>query len=187
MISVVHSGNKNAGVELENGNNRWRVVNGMNTGNFIFYDATNNKLPFLIEPDTPTGTFHIDSTGNVGVGRNNSTYKLHVEGVVRAESGFSDGSSRELKDNIVDLNLEEAVTALEELDPVKYNYKTDLEEDRLGFIAEDVPELVASNDRKGVSSMDIVAVLTRIVKEQQKMIAENSATIAELKKELRTR
>jgi acetolactate synthase small subunit len=40
----------------------------------------------------------------------------------------------------------------------------------VGFIAEDVPDLVATTDRKGLSAMDIVAVLTKAVKEQQKTI-----------------
>jgi hypothetical protein len=42
----------------------------------------------------------------------------------------------------------------------------------LGFIPEDVPELVASSDRKGMSPMDVVAVLTRVVKEQQEINRE---------------
>ncbi|MBC8391607.1 MAG: hypothetical protein H8E17_03440, partial [Deltaproteobacteria bacterium] len=49
-----------------------------------------------------------------------------------------------------------------------------------GFIAEDVPELVATKDRKGMSSMDVVAVLTRVVQEQQKTIAELSRKMREL-------
>ena len=54
---------------------------------------------------------------------------------------------------------------------MKFNYKTqDAENVRIGFIAEDVPELVASADRKGVSFTDIVGILTQVVKEQQKMI-----------------
>jgi hypothetical protein len=35
----------------------------------------------------------------------------------------------------------------------------------VGFIAEDVPELVATKDRKGLSPMDIVAVLTKVVQD----------------------
>jgi hypothetical protein len=80
-------------------------------------------------------------------------------------------SSRKLKDNIFDLCGHEALEALVHLTPVKFNYKTqDAENVRIGFIAEDVPELVASADRKGVSFTDIVAILTQVVKEQQKTI-----------------
>lgn len=37
----------------------------------------------------------------------------------------------------------------------------------MGFIAEDVPDLVATPNRKSLSPMDIVAVLTKVVQEQQ--------------------
>ena len=39
-----------------------------------------------------------------------------------------------------------------------------------GFIAEDVPDLVATGDRKGLSSMEMTAVLVKVVQKQQKMI-----------------
>jgi hypothetical protein len=50
----------------------------------------------------------------------------------------------------------------------------------LDFIAEDVPDLVATNSRDALSSMDLVAVLTKVVQEQQKTIAELSDRVARL-------
>ena len=44
-----------------------------------------------------------------------------------------------------------------------------------------MPALVASKDRKTVSPMDVVGVLTKVVQEQQKTISEQQRTIAELK------
>lgn len=90
---------------------------------------------------------------------------------------WTNASSRELKENITDLSTEDAINTLNNLDPVTYNYKRNADEKYVGFIAEDVPEIVAQNDRKSLSTMDIVAVLTKVVKEQQK-------TIDELKKEI---
>ena len=52
---------------------------------------------------------------------------------------------------------------------------------RIGFIAEDVPDLVAMKDRKNLSAMDMVAVLTKVLQEQQKMNEEQQKVIAELK------
>ena len=81
-------------------------------------------------------------------------------------------SSRELKENIAELSGKEAVEALKNLNPVKFNFKTDSDKNRhIGFIAEDVPELVATSDRKTLSPMDIVAVLTQALKEQQNTIS----------------
>src|SRR5208283_1869105 len=70
---------------------------------------------------------------------------------------------------------------LDGLNPVKYNYKTDKDDRHVGFIAEDVPDLVATKDRKGLSPMDIVAVLTKVVQEQKSAIAEQTNMIAEQK------
>jgi hypothetical protein len=50
----------------------------------------------------------------------------------------------------------------------------------VGFIAEDVPELVAMEDRKGLSAMEIVAVLTTVVQEQQEVIQEQHEAISAL-------
>ena len=58
------------------------------------------------------------------------------------------------------------------LDPVKFNYKSDTSEKHVGFIAEDVPGLVATKDGKGLSPMDIVAVLTKVVQEQQRKLQD---------------
>ena len=44
------------------------------------------------------------------------------------------------------------------LDPVKFNYKGDASQKHIA-------ELVATKDRKGLSPMDIVAVLTKVVQE----------------------
>ncbi len=62
------------------------------------------------------------------------------------------------------------MTVLRELKPTRFNYKVDKEEEHVGFIAEEVPELLANKDWKGLSPMDIVAVLTKVVHEQQKKI-----------------
>ena len=85
---------------------------------------------------------------------------------------WTNSSSRESKDNIAVLSAGEALGALDELEPVRYTYKNDDGEFYVGFIAEDVPELVATNDRGGLSAMDIVAVLTRVVQAQQRKIEE---------------
>ncbi|MGJ3230790.1 MAG: hypothetical protein ACFE0P_03250 [Oceanicaulis sp.] len=50
-----------------------------NETNFFVRDVTNgSKLPFRIEPNTPTNALYIDSSGNVGMGTNNPQGSLHV-------------------------------------------------------------------------------------------------------------
>ena len=97
-------------------------------------------------------------------------------------ASWIDVSSREYKDNIEAPSTEEALEAIQGLNPVKYAYKADRSEQRVGFIAEEVPDLVATKNRKGLSPMDIVAVLTKVVQEQQKMAEGHERIIQEQQK-----
>jgi hypothetical protein len=111
------------------------------------------------------------STQKVGIGATAPSEKLEVVGNIKVSGTVIQASSRTLKENVADLSGSEAIEALENLNPVKFNYKADDEKNlHIGFIAEDVPDLVATTDRKGLSAMDIVAVLTKAMKEQQKTI-----------------
>jgi hypothetical protein len=63
------------------------------------------------------------------------------------------------------------------LEPVVFNYRDETGEEYVGFIAEDVPELVATGNHDALSTMDIVAVLTRVVQAQQNKIKELEARL----------
>jgi len=83
------------------------------------------------------------------------------------------------------LDYKDAGELLMMLEPVVYNYKRIPNEERLGFISEDVPEIISSTDRKGLNSMDIVAVLTKVVQQQLKDAEEQKKVIAELENRIR--
>jgi hypothetical protein len=118
--------------------------------------------------------------------------RLNADNSVSMASGASctaggvwtNASSLALKENITSLNSDEAAATLSSLNPVKYNYKTEKDQPHVGFIAEDVPELVAMKDRKSLSPMDIVAVLTRVLQEQQRLNREQKQINEDLKKEI---
>lgn len=94
-------------------------------------------------------------------------------------------SSRESKEDITSLSTEEALRTLQELNPVRYKYKADNSgEEHLGFIAEDVPELVATSGHKQLSPMDFSAVLVKAVQEQQRMLEEQKALTAKMAQEI---
>jgi cytoskeletal protein CcmA (bactofilin family) len=80
--------------------------------------------------------------------------------------------SRELKENIVSISTEEATSTLEHLNPVKYDYKNDRAfRPNIGFIAEEMPDNLASYDKKSLSPFEVTPILTKVVQEQQKTIA----------------
>lgn len=89
-----------------------------------------------------------------------------------AGGAWTNASSRALKRDIAELPASLAFDALRGLNPVTYEYAAEPGESYVGFIAEEVPDLVASGDRKGLASMDVVAVLTKVVQEQQSTIEE---------------
>ena len=131
----------------------------------------------------------------VGINRNPPTFPLHVgtdatngNGAHLTTAGvWTNGSSRSHKVDIQELGTEAALAALADLEPVRYRGKDSTDgEEYLGFIAEDVPALVAMNDRSGLSPMDIVAVLTKVTQEQEQTIADLKERVADLESALRT-
>lgn len=163
----------------------WMATGTINNWYGVFIDSANLGAGTIgktygIYVKEPTARNYF--AGNVGIGTNNPTNLLQLSG-----GAYSDGndwypaSSKELKENIVNVDAEEAIDTLTALEPVAYNYKNDPEEKHIGFIAEDVPNLVAMNARKNLSTMDITAVLTKVVQEQQKMIVSLQDQLAELK------
>ena len=116
----------------------------------------------------------IDRDGNVGFAVSSPDYPLEMASGARVTAGgvWTNSSSRSSKENIQSLSAEQAAATLMALEPVVFNYRNEKGEDYVGFIAEDVPDLVAMSDRAALSSMDIVAVLTRVVQEQQNKIKE---------------
>lgn len=97
-----------------------------------------------------------------------------------AGGAWQNGSSRELKDDIRPIGLDEALAALGELEPVEFVYKTQANDPQVGFIAEDLPDLVATPERKTLGPVEIVGVLTRVVQEQQRQIEELTARLDQL-------
>lgn len=125
-----------------------------------------------------TGRMTLTTAGGISMPVGGGTYN-------QATGQWVDGSSRAYKEEIEELSLDAAVKAIEKLTPVTFKMKVaEPGEKQVGFIAEDVPELVAQKNRKGLAAMDIVAVLTRVVQDQQKQLKAQQNTISELNKRL---
>ena len=124
----------------------------------------------------------IDFQGFLGLGVAAPAFPIdHSSGAHLTAGGvWTNASSRALKQDIRDLGTTEAVETLKNLQPVTYTYKIDPSEHHVGFIAEDVPALVATPDRKSLSPMDIVGVLTKVVQQQQSTIDDLKARIDQL-------
>ena len=69
------------------------------------------------------------------------------------------------------------------LQPKRYQYLAEPGEEYLGFIAEDVPDLVAMTGRKSLSAMDLAALLTTVVQAQAKELERLEAQIQQLRQD----
>ena len=110
----------------------------------------------------------------VGIRTTSPSHPLHMGSGAYVSTGgvWTNASSREYKTDVKQLSAEKAMDALTQLKPVEFAYKADSQEKHVGFIAEDAPDIVATKDRKGMSPMDVVAVLTKVVQEQQELLRE---------------
>ena len=167
------------GLSTESGTGEWIVYRYGSIGRPYsnhFCVGINAKADFLcISSDN----------GKVGIGVQAPTHPLEMKSGAYVTAGgvWTSVSSRALKAQIRDLPEPEALTALQALNPVTFAYTANLAETHVGFIAEDVPGLVAMNDRKGLAPMDIVAVLTKVVQQQQDRIDALEARLSALEHE----
>jgi len=155
------------------------------SGEIYIGSVTNHKVQII---SNNCVVMTLSPNGYVGIGKTALSYPLHMASGAYCSKGgtWTNASSRALKENIENLSAGEAVAALTKLNPVKYNYKVDKTDKHVGFIAEDVPELVATSDRKGLSPMDVTAVLTKVVQEQQNVIHEYRKLISDLQERVAT-
>ncbi len=157
------------------------LANSIGQPKFTIRDIVNGRNAFTIFPSALHNNTLSIRDNQVGIGFNNPSHPLHVQSGAHCTAGgvWRDACSRERKDNILPLDESSAIAALNELSPVTYHYKVAPEDKCVGFIAEDVPELVASPDRKSLATMDISAVLTKVVQSQQGVIEAQNSTIEE--------
>ena len=169
------STSNHAGSYYKNSDGFWGLFVQPASGNFFIKDENARLDVVLIEK----------TSGNVGIGTTAPTERLDVVGNIKASGAISQGSSREFKDNIASLSTEQAMMAIKGLIPVTFTYKSDNSgEEHLGFIAEDVPTLVASQDRKHLSSMDLTAVLAKVIQEQQRILHEQQEKMKGIMKKM---
>ena len=149
------------------------------------YQPGNNNYVVMMHIHGREAVVFPDGEVVVGIRTTNPQYPLQVTtgGAYCDGSQWVNQSSRDAKENIAELSKREAFETLRNIKPVKFNYKKDeAGETNVGFIAEDVPELVATEGRKGLVSMEVVAVLTKVVQEQQELISSQQKAFSSQQK-----
>src|SRR2546430_13121825 len=129
-------------------------------GSYAGFDETGSNrlyISSLIVGQFDTRLLTIN--GNLGIGPTASTVQPIVTAsgaYLSAGGAWTNASSRKYKNSIRALPADAADQVVAMLEPVTFRYNVDAEQQHVGFIAEDVPALVATQDRKGLSTMDIV-------------------------------
>jgi hypothetical protein len=184
--SLLFDSSASANFLLDRGNtssfSRFQLLNAgtMRWSMGMINDASND---FHLGPSISTSYLYVSNTnGRVGIGTKTPGHPLQMGSGAHVTTGgvWTDASSRSLKQDIAELSLNDASATLSALEPVTFAYTADPTETYVGFIAEDVPALVATGDRTGLAPMDIVAVLTKVLQEQQRTIAALQARVAQL-------
>jgi len=198
MLHVTSAGNGTR-VRAENSSNGWAGFVAKNNVGEMFLGVQGAF-------DANPGEFHIfdnvggarrlviDAAGEVGIGKNNPSVKLDVNGSVNCTGGTC-SSDKRWKKNIKPLAA--ALPKLTQLQGVTYFWKTTefpdkdfTEEKQIGLIAQEVemiyPELVKT-DNEGFKSLDymsLTAILLEGIKEQQSQLDEKEQQVLQLEKEL---
>lgn len=152
-----------------------RVADTNNTEAWLEINTGGNASPWVLSQDR---VILQNSAYKVGIATAtfNAGAKFQVGGAHCNGTTWSDASSRELKENIEELNSNDAFAILDNLDPVSFKYK-DKERTSFGFIAEDVPDVMTTANKDSLSPMQFVGVLTKVVKDQNEKLAEQSKKI----------
>jgi len=109
---------------------------------------------------------------------------VSVFGNIVATGSITPGSSREYKRDIANLSFQQAEDLISSLHPVSFEYTTEPGQPRLGFIAEDVPEVFGTDDRKGVDPMSVIAAMTQVIQSQQLKIDQLAGQLERLESRL---
>jgi len=167
-------------------------------GNYSIAIALNDQNGTVISQDNTMAIMG----GKVGIDFATPTHLLDVGTMGAYCDGMAwvDGSSRDFKKGIAPLSeteLQQLKTTLDSIDIVKFLYKQ--EEDgtpmRVGMIAEDMPDVLASKQRKGLDTGRHIGFLMAVVKAMnaendkqtvvmQEWKAESDAKVAHLESEI---
>ena len=144
---------------------------GSGGGNFLIVDKGTTAAP------TALSRLIIDSSGNVGINDTSPSYRLDVDGTIRATSDVIAFSDRRVKENIV--TIDNALDKVTKLRGVTYTRK-DIEDKstKVGVIAQEVLEVlpeVVSEDKDGKYSVaygNLAGVFIEAIKELENRIKE---------------
>ena len=148
-------------------------------------DATGNPA-WRDDADTDTNTTYTAGAGLTLTGTSFSVTKT-ITAVETADTialrngsgqlvatGFFQASSRSLKTNISPFTRS-ALDIIRDVTVVSFNYKTDIINKHIGFIAEDTPEELSTRNKNVMDSNNTIGVLLKAIQELESKVKELEA------------
>lgn len=158
--------------------NDWRItVNDSASGGPSYFridDATNNVSALTILP-----------LGNVGIGTNTPSAKLHVAGNVLVNGNVTETSDVNSKENFAPVDGEEVLSRLNNIPITTWNYKTDPPAVRhIGPMAQDFYAAFGlGQDDRHIASLDTNGVALAAIKELSQQLQARDAQITQLQQQ----
>jgi hypothetical protein len=161
---------------------------GVNDGYLALLDSGTRKV-LIAANNARGGDTYFNGGGNVAIGTDTASYRLHVNGTAYATGAAGALSDIRHKNNI--LNINAGLDAVMLLRPISYLWNEELITDdgmqglHFGFIAQEVKEILPdvileqNNEEKtlGLKYNEIIPVLVKAIQEQQAQINELKAQI----------
>ena len=147
------------------------INNQANSHNIIYRDSTTT----IIGGGSSSNKLYVLDNGDVGVNDSSPSYKLDVDGTIRATGDVIAYSDERIKENIK--TIENPLNKVDKLRGVEFN-KIGEDEKSIGVIAQEIekilPEVVREDDKgmKSVAYGNITGVLIEAIKELKAEIEE---------------
>jgi hypothetical protein len=159
---------------------------GANESNFFIRDATNgSKMPFRIQPNAPSNSLTIRSSGYVGIGTWSPTEMLHVAGNVRVDGYIVEFSDVNVKMGFLPVDGAEILQKLLDMPVTTWSYKAEGSDViHMGPTAQDFYAAFGlGDDDKHIAALDTNGVALAAIQELTRLSQAQDARITALEQQ----
>ena len=171
--------NGNVGIGTDNPN-RLLTVETTGSGSYLALNSSSNNTTigsdvngaFIVFDDSASAYRMVieETTGDVGIGNSNPSYKLDVTGAIRATGTITENSDERLKENIN--TIENACDKVSQIRGVEYN-KIGEEGKKIGVIAQEIEKVipeVVTEDKDGIKSVAYTNLVGLLIQSNKELI-----------------